>query len=336
MKKIFWPVFLLVLFSLLTIVLSFALFCVTAPSLEKTGEIAVEIPQGSSLNKISALLEEAGAIRGKLRFKLLAKLMKMERNLKFGEYRFMLPLTPLSILRKIASGDVVAYLITFPEGSTIFDVARNIESAGLSSAAAVLQQAADAQFVNSLGIEGQGLEGYLFPETYKFNRGSSAEVILKRMVDRFNKVFNQDMEKQAVGVGLSKRKLVTLASLVEKETGCTEEKPVIAAVFLNRLEKGMRLDCDPTVIYSLKLENSAFNERLNKNHLKKESPYNTYVNFGLPPGPICSPGLDSIQAVLHPAKVSYLYFVSKNDGTHQFSETLEEHNRAVNTYQRQH
>ena len=336
MKKFCWALLLLSVFSSLTVALSFALFCVTPQLLEKTGEIAIEIPQGSSLNKISVLLEETGAIRGRLRFKVLAKLMKMERNLKFGEYRFMLPLTPLSLLRKIASGDVVAYLITFPEGVTIFDVARNIESAGLSPGAAVMKKAADAQFAASLGIEGESLEGYLFPETYKFNRGSSPEVILRRMVDRFNTVFNQDMEKQAAAVGLSRKELITFASLVEKETGCAEEKPVIAAVFLNRLGKGMRLDCDPTVIYSLKLENSAFNERLNRNHLKKESPYNTYLNVGLPPGPICSPGLDSIQAVLHPAKVSYLYFVSKNDGTHQFSETLPEHNRAVAAYQRQH
>jgi len=336
MKKFCWALLLLSVFCSLTVALSFALFCVTPQLLEKTGEIAIEIPQGSSLNKISVLLEETGAIRGRLRFKVLAKLMKMERNLKFGEYRFMLPLTPLSLLRKIASGDVVAYLITFPEGVTIFDVARNIESAGLSPGAAVLQKAADAQFAASLGIEGESLEGYLFPETYKFNRGSSPEVILRRMVDRFNTVFNQDLEKQAAAVGLSRKELITFASLVEKETGCAEEKPVIAAVFLNRLGKGMRLDCDPTVIYSLKLENSAFNERLNRNHLKKESPYNTYLNVGLPPGPICSPGLDSIQAVLHPAKVSYLYFVSKNDGTHQFSETLPEHNRAVAAYQRQH
>ena len=336
MKKFCWALLLLSVFSSLTVALSFALFCVTPQLLEKKGEIAIEIPQGSSLNKISVLLEETGAIRGRLRFKVLAKLMKMERNLKFGEYRFMLPLTPLSLLRKIASGDVVAYLITFPEGVTIFDVARNIESAGLSPGTAVLQKAADAQFAASLGIEGESLEGYLFPETYKFNRGSSPEVILRRMVDRFNTVFNQDMEKQAAAVGLSRKELITFASLVEKETGCAEEKPVIAAVFLNRLGKGMRLDCDPTVIYSLKLENSAFNERLNRNHLKKESPYNTYLNVGLPPGPICSPGLDSIQAVLHPAKVSYLYFVSKNDGTHQFSETLPEHNRAVAAYQRQH
>ena len=335
MKKFFWPIVLLALFSSLMVVLCFAFFCVTAPSIDKPREVSIEIPQGSSLNKISALLEEAGAIRGRLRFKLLARLMKMERNLKFGEYRFILPLTPISILRKIVSGDVVAYLITFPEGITIFDVAQNIERTGLNSGAAVLQKAADAQFAASLGIEGHSLEGYLFPETYKFNRGSSPEVVLRRMFERFNKVFNQDMEKQAAVLGLSKKELITLASLIEKETGRTDEKPLIAAVFLNRMAKGMRLDCDPTVIYGLKLENSAFNERLNKNHLKKESPYNTYVNFGLPPGPICSPGLDSIQAALHPAKVSYLYFVSKNDGTHQFSETLEEHNRAVNTYQRQ-
>ncbi len=335
MKKLFWAFFLLAVLFSLTVAFSFALFCVTAPSPQKTGEIAIEIPQGSSLNKISALLEEAGAIRGRLRFKVLAKLMKMERNLKFGEYRFMLPMTPIALLQKIASGDVIAYLITFPEGVTIFDVAQNIERAGLMPGAAVLQRAADAQFAASLGIAGESLEGYLFPETYKFNRGTSPEDILRRMVDRFNKVFNQDTEKQAAALGLSKKDVITLASLVEKETGCAEEKPVVAAVFLNRLRKGMRLDCDPTVIYGLKLENSAFNERLNKNHLKKESPYNTYLNVGLPPGPICSPGLDSIQAVLHPAKVSYLFFVSKNDGTHQFSETLAQHNRAVNVYQRQ-
>lgn len=322
------------LFSALILFLSFALFAVTIPSGGKSGEVSVEIPQGSGLNKIASLLEDAGAIRGQIRFKLLAKLLGVERGLKFGEYQYKLPATPLALLKKMARGDVVAFLIKFPEGSTIFDVARNIDSAGLCPGPVILKKATDARFAADLGIAGASLEGYLFPETYKFNRGSSPEIILKRMVERFNRLFYQAMSMQAEKQVPSIKDVVILASLVEKETAASRERPMVAAVFLNRLKKGMRLDCDPTVIYSLRLENPAFNERLTKMHLRKASPYNTYVNYGLPPGPICSPGLDSIQAVLHPAPVTYLYFVSKNDGTHHFSETLPEHNVAVNKYQR--
>jgi UPF0755 protein len=322
------------LFSALIFALSFALFAVTAPSRGKSGEVLIEIPQGSGLHKIAALLEEGGAIRGQLRFTLLANLLGVARGLKYGEYQFKLPATPLALLKKMARGDVVAFLITFPEGSTIFDVAHNIDSAGLCPEQAILRKATEAQFASRLGIDGAGLEGYLFPETYKFNRGSSPEIILKRMVERFDRLFDRAMVMQAEKHGLSKKDVVIIASLVEKETAAPGEKPLVAAVFLNRLKKGMRLDCDPTVIYSLRLENPAFNERLTKTHLKKQSPYNTYVNYGLPPGPVCSPGIDSIRAVLNPAPVNYLYFVSKNDGTHFFSETLPEHNAAVNKYQR--
>jgi UPF0755 protein len=333
-KHRFLTIVLICFVSALVFVLSFALFAVTAPSHGKPGAVPVEIPQGSSLNKIASLLEDAGAIRGRVRFKVLAKLLAMEHSLKFGEYQFSLPATPLALLDKMARGDVVAYLITFPEGSTIFDVARNIDSAGLCPGPVMLKKATDTQFAAALGIAGASLEGYLFPETYKFNRGSSPEIILKRMVERFNRLFDQTMAGQAKKLGLSIKDVVIHASLVEKETAASREKSLVAAVFLNRLKKGMRLDCDPTVIYSLRLENPAFNERLTKNHLRKISPYNTYLNYGLPPGPICSPGLDSIQAVLNPATVTYLYFVSKNDGTHHFSETLPEHTIAVNKYQR--
>jgi UPF0755 protein len=335
MKTLFSLVLLLVVFPAILVTLSFALFCVNPVSPQQTKEVAIEIMQGSSLRTIASLLEDAHAIKGKWRFKLLAKLLHVERSLKYGEYRLKLPQTPLSVLQELASGNVTAYFVTFPEGSSMFDVAQHIENAGLCSAAAILEKAADREFAAALGIDGESLEGYLFPETYKFNRGSSPTVILRRMVEQFNKIVTSDMEKQARAIGLTRKEFVTLASLVEKETGREEERAVIAAVFLNRLQKGMRLDCDPTVIYGLKLENSTFNERLNKNHLKKESPYNTYRNSGLPPGPICNPGLNSIRAVLNPAKVNYFYFVSKNDGTHQFSETLAEHNQAVNAYQRQ-
>lgn len=334
MKYRFLSIILICLFFALIFTLSFALFAVTAPSQAKSGAVFIEIPQGSGLNKIAALLEEGGAIRGQLRFKLLAKLLGVARGLKYGEYQFNLPATPQALLKKMARGDVIAFLITFPEGSTIFDVAHNIDSAGLCPGPSILGKATDAKFTASLGIAGASLEGYLFPETYKFNRGNSPEIILKRMVDRFNRLFDRAMAMQAEKLGLSKTDVVIIASLVEKETAASSEKPLVAAVFFNRLKKGMRLDCDPTVIYSLRLENPAFNERLTKTHLRKASPYNTYVNYGLPPGPICSPGIDSIRAVLNPAPVKYLYFVSKNDGTHYFSETLPEHTIAVNKYQR--
>ena len=213
------------LFSALIIALSFALFAVTVPSRGKTGDVFIEIPQGSGLNKIAALLEEGGAIRGRLRFKLLAKLLRVERDLKYGEYQFKLPATPLALLKKMARGDVVAFLITFPEGSTIFDVARNIDSAGLCPEQAILKKATEAQFASSLGIAGAGLEGYLFPETYKFNRGSSPEKILKRMVDRFNRLFDQGMAEAAAKQGLAKKDVVILASLVEKETAASAKSP---------------------------------------------------------------------------------------------------------------
>jgi UPF0755 protein len=154
------------------------------------------------------------------------------------------------------------------------------------------------------------------------------------MVDQFNKVASQSLQRYAEDRGLSKREVIIIASLIEKETGFSAEKPLIAAVFFNRLKKGMRLDCDPTVIYGLRRDNPTFNERLTGDHLKYKSPYNTYLNTGLPPGPICNPGIDSIKAALNPAPSRYLYFVSKNDGTHQFSETLEQHNQAVARYRR--
>ena len=220
------------LLAALIIVLSFALFAVTIPSGGKSGEVSIEILQGSGLNKIAALLEDAGAVRGQFRFRLLAKLLGVERSLKFGEYQFKLPATPLALLKKMARGDVVAFLITFPEGSTIFDVARNIDSAGLCPGPVILKKATDAKFAAALGIAGASLEGYLFPETYKFNRVSSPETILKRMVERFNRLFDQAMTMQAKKPGLSVKDVVILASLVEKETAASQEKPMVAAVLL--------------------------------------------------------------------------------------------------------
>ncbi len=245
-----------------------------------------------------------------------------------------MPMSPLEVLDKLTRGAVIIYSVTIPEGKNIFDIAKIMEKAGLGSAAGTLEKMMSAEFIKSLGIKEESLEGFLFPDTYHFSRETVPETILRRMVIRHNNIVNKEIKKRAAQKGLSMRKVLILASLVEKETARKVEKPLISAVFLNRLKKGMRLECDPTVIYGIKLEDPNFNTRLRTKHLKKVTPYNTYRIFGLPKGPICNPGLGSIKAVLNPAETDYLYFVSKNNGTHQFSKTLREHNRAVYEYQK--
>lgn len=295
--------------------------------------VRINIPQGSSLKKISCILDEKDLIDGTFKFVLLAKLKNAEHKIKSGEYSFTHPISPLKMLHKLTRGEVITHAVTIPEGSTIFDIALIVEDAGLGPADSILQKATDISFVKSLGIDNESLEGFLYPDTYRFSKGTDPEVILKRLATRFKEVFVQELKSKATETGFSEKELIILASLIEKETAQPSEKPLIAAVFFNRLQKRIRLECDPTVIYGIRLKNPRFRGGLRKKHLKEITPYNTYLIPGLPPGPICSPGLESIKAVLKPAKADYLYFVSKNDGTHKFSRTLEEHNRAVYTYQ---
>ena len=306
----------------------------TTPPKNGPGVVTVVIPPGSSLTSISILLNEKGLVAFPRAFTLLAKLSDAEHGIKSGEYRFETPPAPRDLLGKLTRGEVLTHAVTIPEGSTLSGIARIVEAAGLAPARAVLAVAADASFIHLLQLDTNSLEGFVFPDTYRFSRGTSARNILKKMVERFNDVLEQERRSAALPTHLSVKALVTLASLVEKETALASEKPLIAAVFLNRLQKGMRLECDPTVIYGLRQETPGFQGRLRKKHLHKKTPYNTYQISGLPPGPICSPGRESMRAVLNPATVDYLYFVSRNDGTHKFSKTFREHNRAVITYQK--
>lgn len=299
-----------------------------------TVEASLDIPEGSSLKKIAALLEARGIIREPWLFTLIARLKKSENRIQAGEYCLHLPLAPCDVLEKLVRGEVLMVRITIPEGSTIFDVARIFEKSGLARADAIMQKATDPGFVRSFGYDNESLEGFLFPDTYAFKRKTEPETLLRRMVKRFGEVAGREIRHNGDNGTLSLRDTVILASLVEKETPLQSEKPIIAAVFFNRLRKGMRLECDPTVVYGVKLEDPQFQGRLRKKHLLKATRYNTYQISGLPHGPICNPGLDSIRAVLRPASVGYLFFVSRNDGTHQFSLTLEEHEAAVQKYQR--
>lgn len=325
----------LMITAVVAVALWFYLFCIT-PIRSSAAPVTVDIPPGSNFRAAAKLLQGKAVVGNAFLFTLLAKLKKSEHTIKPGEYRFAEPLTPFKVLEKLIHGDVMVYAITIPEGSTIFDVARILEDAGLGPAEDYLAKATDNLLIASLGVEAESLEGFLFPDTYRFDKGTDPDAILKRMIRRFNEIFNQAMETKASQFPLSDKEIITLASLVEKETSVADEKPLIAAVFLNRLRKNMRLDCDPTVVYGIRRGDPDFQGRLKKEHLRQETPYNTYRILGLPPGPICNPGREALLAVLNPAHVEYFYFVSRNDGTHQFSYTLQEHNVAVDKYQRDH
>jgi UPF0755 protein len=220
--------------------------------------------------------------------------------------------------------------VTFPEGSTIWDVGRILEKHGLARQAGIVDLARDEEFISSLGLEFPSLEGYLFPNTYFFRASHNETLILQTMVEQFRRHFRDSWKERAKELGFTVHEVVVLASLVESEAKVDSERPLIAAVFLNRLKKDMFLQCDPTAVYDL----PDFCGPVTKEHLKRQTPYNTYQKKGLPMGPICNPGAKSLEAVLYPKEVPYLYFVSKNDGTHQFSETLSDHHRAVRNYRK--
>jgi UPF0755 protein len=222
--------------------------------------------------------------------------------------------------------------VTFPEGHTIAEMAVLAESHGIGTAAAFVDAANDASLIRALDPAARNLEGYLFPETYPVPRRTDASHLVRLMVERFEHVLTPEMRRRIEARGLLIHQAVTLASIVEKEAARADERPVIAAVYLNRFRIGMALQCDPTVIYALQRAGK-YTGNLRRDDLAFDSPYNTYRYAGLPPGPIASPGRASLEATIHPADVDFLYFVSRNDGSHEFARTLEEHNRNVQKYQ---
>lgn len=233
----------------------------------------------------------------------------------------------------ITEGQVILHSITIPEGLTRLEIADLFHDLDFLDKKDFLTASDNPALISSLDTQATNLEGYLFPETYHFPKETGREDIVKTMVSQFHGVFNTEWKKRADELGFSVRKIVTLASLIEEETSIPEERHLISAVFHNRLKIGMKLDCDPTIIYALKLE-GRFQDRLRTKDLRYDTPYNTYLYGGLPPGPIANPGKDSLKAALYPAEENYLYFVSKNDGSHHFSRTFREHQNAVNKYQK--
>ena len=289
----------------------------------------VIIPPGSGLKQIGTILAEAGLIDEDIRFLLLAKYLGLSRKLPAGEFRLPLGTTPGNVLRQLAAAQPVRYTVTIPEGLRIKEIADIFAAGGWCDREHFIDLAHDPEFIKSLGLTAvHSLEGYLYPDTYYLTRElKDTKNLITMQVNRFEKVWaglESDPEHP-----LSRHEIITLASVVEKETGAPEERPLIAAVFLNRLKTRMRLQSDPTVIYGL----DNFSGNLTKADLKKDHPYNTYVVPALPAGPICNPGQKAMEAVLRPASTDFFYFVSRNNGSHHFSKNLSEHNQAVREYQ---
>ena len=254
------------------------------------------------------------------------------RRLQAGEYRFDRPLRAREVIDMLARGEVYLRPVTFREGLTIKQMAAEYEKAGLGAAKDFIKAASNGSLIADLDPEAGDLEGYLFPNTYSMPRRATAAQLVEKMVTAFRDALTPDITARATARGLGVRELVTLASIVEKETGKAEERPVVAAVYSNRLKIGMGLQCDPTVIYALERAGQ-YTGNLTRDDLRFDSPYNTYRYAGLPPGPIAAPGRASLEATVAPAEVPYIYFVSRNDGTHAFATTLDEHNRNVFEYQ---
>jgi UPF0755 protein len=295
-------------------------------------ETFVDLPPGTSVAEIARRLTAAGVVPDPYTFRLAAHLAHGDRRLQAGEYRFSEAATPGEVAARLARGDVFTRPVTFPEGLTIEEMAAVFERTGMGSAASFRDAASNVGLIAAFDPEAASLEGYLFPETYPLSRHAGAPELVAAMVARFGHVFDADLRAAAVAAEMNAREVVTLASLVELETAQPAERPLVAAVFRNRLRLGMPLQCDPTVVYAL-VQAHRWRGTIHKVDLEINSPYNTYRVVGLPPGPIASPGRASLEAAVHPAQASYLYFVSRNDGTHAFATTLAEHNRNVAMYQ---
>lgn len=318
--------------SLVTASAGFWLYSYVNTPAEKLSQasLIVVIPKGSSVKRIGEILGEAGLVKNDIRFSILTRLKEKVNKLQAGEFRLTTGLKPGELIDQLVNAVPVQHSVTIPEGLKIEEIAAIFAEKGWCDQQKFVQLAHDRQFIKGLGIPRvSSLEGYLFPETYNLTRDmQGAPVVITMMVNLFKRVWAEQTETPLEDIKSLEQ--LTLASIVEKETGQAGERAKIAGVFTNRLKKGMRLQSDPTVVYGLK----EFSGKITRKNLKEKHPYNTYVIRGLPPGPICNPGREAIKAVLSPEEHKFYYFVAKNDGTHKFSKSLKEHNRAVYKYQR--
>jgi UPF0755 protein len=305
-------------------------YFLNSSSASDDAKITFNVLNGQGVNAITRGLRKDNFVSSTTLFKLYVYLAGGEKLFKAGEYELSKSMTPAQIYDILVSGKSKEYNFTVPEGYNIHQIADLIEQKGYGTKEEFIELVKSPKFIEELNLQGRSLEGYLFPSTYKFPRIVNMRRIVSNMVKKFKEVYKPEYAKRAEEIGFTKHQVVTLASIVEKETGAARERSLIASVFHNRLKKRMRLESDPTVIYGI--EN--FNGNLRRKHLQTVTPYNTYKIFGLPEGPISNPGEDAIKGVLWPDKSKYLFFVSRNDGTHVFTTNFKDHQREVYKWQK--
>ena len=309
----------------------------TLPVSETGKNQVVLIPTGSTFSSAAQQLETEGLIKSKRAFYILAWLEGATTRIQAGEYELSQTQTPIEILDYLVQGKIRQYIVTIPEGYNLFQIDDLLANAKLIADDSFLTVARDKNILRTLGIKADSAEGYVYPDTYQLTKDATAREILRTFVNHFWEVWNSEgFSRGTEKLDVEVYDIVTIASIVEKEAMRSRERPLIACVFWNRLKKDIPLQADPTVHYGILVETKVKKRRLRWKDLRKKTPYNTYVSRGLPKGPISNPGKESIRATLYPSKKDYLFFVSKNNGTHYFSRTLAEHNRAVDQYQRRH
>ncbi|NLF25715.1 MAG: endolytic transglycosylase MltG [Deltaproteobacteria bacterium] len=294
-----------------------------------TEKVLVEVRPEKNFRVFSKELAEKGLIKHWRVLDVLARIRGKDTQIKAGEYELSAAMTPIEILHKLVAGDVFLRRVTVKEGTSIREIGKLLESAGLTSANEFDRAIYATPLLYKAGINAESFEGYLYPETYNFSRTDPVDHIIWRMMEQGEKQWPDEFTARADELNLSRHEILILASVIEKESGNASEAAMISSVFHNRLANGMKLQSDPTVIYGLK----DFDGNLTKADLQNPHPYNTYVHYGLPPGPICNPGINAIRAALYPAETNFLFFVSDGTGKHVFSSTLKEHNEAVRRYQ---
>jgi UPF0755 protein len=291
-----------------------------------------EVLPGEGFYRVANRLATEGLVTDAFRFKILAKLSGQEKTLRVGEYAVRTNMRPMELLEVLSSGKSIERQITFPEGSNMFEMAELIEAKGLAHRGEFLTLVKDKNLIHEvLGENLPSLEGYLFPETYNYTKYTPLASLVRGMVARFKEAYATIGHNPSAG--MTRHQLVTLASVIEKETGAPDERPLISAVFHNRLKRNIRLQTDPTIIYGIWVETGNYKNNITRADIVRATPYNTYSIYGLPFGPIANPGREALAAAVAPAQSAYLFFVSRNDGTHVFSETLAGHNAAVQKFQ---
>ena len=314
--------------SVLLLAFAYSAYEMLVPVQNANKKNEIVIPMGATYRQVADILWNEKLIRDKKVFLLLGRLTGADRKIRAGYYSIWSNMSPLDIFKVIRKGHIIEYEIRILEGESLLDMADAFSKTGIVTAEDFMKLSKDPSFLSSYEIDSPSMEGYLFPDTYMIPKGVSAEEAVGSMIDKMREKFNEKIIARMAELGMSENEVLTLASIIEKEAVIDSERPMISAVYHNRLRKNMPLQADPTAIYGIK----SSKEKITKKDLLRKTPYNTYMLKGLPPGPIASPGLKSIIAALYPADVPYLYFVASDDRTHHFSATIGEHEKAVRVY----